>query len=247
MNRLEDLLENIGYSPKKSKIYLAILELGEASILDISRKTGIKRTTVYNLIPELMADGVVQAGSRKSKRFFYIDDPRSLKTGLDMKIQRLERALPQFAALQSILPSKPKITYFEGLGGARELFADTLTSCNSGDTILDYAGLTDFDKLVPEEFSNDYIRQRVAKKIRIKVIAPDSPLAREWQKNDVKELREIKIVPGKDFPFIADAEIYANKVALISFKENFMGVIIESPEIHQLHRMSFELLWKFLK
>lgn len=247
MNKLEDLLENIGYSPKKSKIYLAILELGEASILDIARKTGIKRTTVYNLIPELMADGIVQSGIKKTKRFFYIDDPRSLKAGLDLKIQLLERSLPQFAALQTILPSKPKITYFEGLGGAREILADTITSCNPGDTILDYAGLTDFDKLVPESFAEDYIRQRVAKKIRVRGIAPDSPLAREWQKNDVKELREIKIIPGKDFTFAADAEIYANKVSFISFKENFMGVIIESPEIHQLHRMSFELLWGLLK
>lgn len=247
MKKLEHVLESIGFGPKKSQIYLAILELGEATVLDISRKTGIKRTTIYNLLPELMADGFVQSTNRKDTSIFYIDDPRSLRSSLDEKIKKVEKSMPEFLALQNILPQKSKMTYYEGMGGARELLMSTLTSCNPGDTILAYNGLTDFSKLVTEDFADYYIRQRIAKKIGIKLIAPDSPLARLWKETDVKELRETKIVTEKDFSFSADVEIYANKVALSSFKESFMGVIIENPEINKLHRMSFELLWRSLK
>jgi len=48
------------------------------------------------------------------------------------------------------------------------------------------------------------------------------------------------------FRFDADTEIYANKVALISYRENFLGVIIESKEISQMQRSAFELMWSLL-
>ena len=42
-------------------------------------------------------------------------------------------------------------------------------------------------------------------------------------------------------------EIYANKVALISYRENFLGVIVESKEINQMQRAAFELMWDSLE
>ena len=49
------------------------------------------------------------------------------------------------------------------------------------------------------------------------------------------------------YRFNADMEIYANKVALISYRENFLGVIVESKEINQMQRAAFELMWNSLQ
>ncbi len=247
MNDTERTLENIGFSKKKAKIYLAILELGEASVIEIGKKSGLKRTTVYNIIPELITEGLVKKSIKNKKRFFFIEDPALLKTNIEEKMNAIKKSLPELKAMQTLIPYKPKITFYEGLGGAKDLYRDTLNSLLPGGTILSFTGLTDFYELIPKDFSRWYIEERIKRKIRIKVITPKSKTADEWQKNAAKELREIKIINNPDFKFDGDTEIYGNKVALISYKENFMGVIIESKEISQMQRTAFELLWNSLK
>lgn len=243
MNELTKSLKNIGLSQKKADIYLALLELGEATVIEISRKTRIKRTTIYNLLPEMINDGMVKATAKRKKRLFFIEDPAQLKSDLEAKLRTIEKTLPELKAMQNILPHKPKITFYEGLGGMRELYQDTLNTLSPGDTIRSFTGLSDFYKLIPKEFSEWYIEERVKKKIRVKIISPASEVSNEWRNNSMQELREIKLIDNPDFKFNADTEIYGNKIALLSYKENFMGVIIESKEINQMQRMAFELMW----
>lgn len=244
---IENTLQAIGFSRKKAKIYLAILELGEASVIDIAKKAGLKRTTVYNILPELIADGLVKKSIKNKKRFFFIEDPSLIKTSLEEKMGVIEKSLPELKAMQNIIPSKPKITFYEGLGGAKDLYRDTLNSLPAGGTLLSYTGLTNYYEVIPKDCSEWYIKERVKRKIRVKVIALKSKIADEWQKNAAKELREIKIVSNPDFKFDGDTEIYGNKIALISYKENFMGVIIESKEISQMQKTAFQLMWDSLK
>lgn len=243
---VENTLQDIGFSKKKARIYLAVLELGEASVIEIAKKTNLKRTTVYNILPELITEGLVKKSVKNKKRFFFIEDPTSLKTNMGEKMNAIEKSLPELKAMQTIIPYKPRITFYEGMGGAKDLYRDTLDSLSPGDTILSFTGLTDFYELIPKDFSQWYIKERVKRKIRIKIITPKSKAADEWQKNAAKELREIKIVNNADFKFNGDTEIYGNKIALISYKENFMGVIIESKEISEMQRTAFELLWDSL-
>jgi len=247
MENLEKTLKDLGFSDKKSAIYLALLELGEASIIEIARKSDIKRTTVYNILPKLTADGLDKKGVKSKKTIFYVDDPRKIKTELEEKLHKANTLLPELLAIQNILPNKPKITFYEGLGGMKDLYRDTLNSLSPGDTLLSFTGLTDFKHLMPQDFADWYIAERAHKKIRIKVIASDSETARAWKSAAQAELREIKIITDQKIKFDADTEIYGHKIALISYKENFMGVIIESVEISQMQRMSFELMWNLLK
>lgn len=244
---VENNLQTIGFSKKKAKIYLAVLEIGEASVIEIAKKAGLKRTTVYNILPELITEGLIKKSIKNKKKFFFIEDPAIIKTNLEEKMNAVEKSLPELKAMQTIIPYKPKITFYEGLGGAKDLYRDTLNSLSPGGTLLSYTGLTDFYDLIPKDFSRWYIEERAKRKIRIKIITPKSKTTDEWQKNATRELREIKIVNNADFKFDGDTEIYGNKIALISYKENFMGVIIESQEISQMQRTAFQLLWDLLE
>lgn len=51
------------------------------------------------------------------------------------------------------------------------------------------------------------------------------------------------IITQTPYHFAGDIEIYKNKVAIISYKENFMGLIIKSKEIANMLRAVFELTW----
>lgn len=247
MKDIQSSLEYIGLKPKEAKIYLAILELGQASVVQIARKAGIKRTTVYNILPDFINRGIITSTVKKKRKVYFVEDPRSLKNDIKEKESAIDKFLPELFAIQNILPSKPRITFYEGVGGMKDLYQDTLESCNGGDVILSYTGLSDFSKLVPPEYADYYIQERIKRRIRIRIIASDSPFAQSWENAAIRELREIRIVKDLSFQFNADMEIYANKIAIISYRENFMGVIIESKEINQMQRAAFELMWNSLK
>jgi len=66
-------------------------------------------------------------------------------------------------------------------------------------------------------------------------------------KNAEEEMKEIFLLPENEYNFFGDMEIYGNKVALISYKENFMAVVIESKEIANMQRLMFNLIWNNLK
>ena len=184
MKTLENSLGYIGFKPKEAQIYLALLELGEASIIQIAKKAGIKRTTVYNIIPDFVNRGLITSAVRKKRKVYFIEDPRSLTTDLKERENAIDKLIPELLAIQNILPSKPRITFYEGVGGMKELYQDTLNSLKEGDAILSYTGLSDFSKLMPQEYNDYYIKERVKKKIRIKIIASPSPTAEEWQKTE---------------------------------------------------------------
>lgn len=243
MKDLTSALEGVGFHEKKARIYLALLELGEGSVIEIAKKAGLKRTTVYNILPELLDAGYIRRMQKQKHNLFYVEDVRDLKRSVEEQERSIAAILPQLSAIHNVLPSKPHISFYEGHGGMRALYQDILDSVREGDTVLSFTGLADFHQLVPQEFSEWYIRERVKRKFRARIIAPESPTSQLWLANAPKELRDIRLITNEPFAFNADAEIYGDKVALLSYKEGFMGVIIESKEIAAMHRASFEVMW----
>lgn len=254
MSKKEDIMKNIikklqkdlDFSEKEAKVYVALLELGEGTVIDVAKKTGLKRTTVYNLIPEMVRSGLVKVILKNKKRYFFVEDVRVLQKQAEEKQRKVSKLLPELEALHNILPSKPKITYFEGEGGLKELYWDTLNSSKAGEIIYAYTGMKDFYKIFPVDFAEEYIEERLKRKIPIKVIAPKSKAAQDWVTSAPQKLREIKLIDNPNLVFKADMEIYADKVALITYTPDFVGVIIQSKQIHELLKSSFKMMWGVL-
>ena len=158
MNSLEHALEaTVGLSDKAAKIYIALLQIGEGSVIDIAQKADLKRTSVYNILPDLIRQGLIETTVKNKHRIFFIDDVRRLELDADQRRKSVTALLPQLRAIQNILPQKPKITFYEGVGGMKELYEDTLDSVPSGGTILSYTGLSDFFSMMPKEYYEWYV------------------------------------------------------------------------------------------
>lgn len=57
---ISELLEKLGFTKKETAVYVAVLKHGRLSYTDVSRKTGLNRTTVYSVARELLARGILQ-------------------------------------------------------------------------------------------------------------------------------------------------------------------------------------------
>ncbi|MFH0854627.1 MAG: helix-turn-helix domain-containing protein, partial [bacterium] len=63
MNYSKDL-QQIGLSDKEASVYLAALELGPTNIQALTKKSAIKRSTVYDIIKNLKNHGLMSETTR---------------------------------------------------------------------------------------------------------------------------------------------------------------------------------------
>lgn len=244
------ILETLGLTKEEAQIYLAGLELGETSVQNLAKKAGIKRPTVYKILEKLVEKGMFYQTFKGKKRFFNAENPDKLKASLRQKEMDFSRILPELRSIYNVSDTKPKVKFYEGVVGAISVYEDTLNYLEEGGEMLSYTSIEKLFELFPKDYAEEYFKKRTEKNITAKIIAVDSEESREWKRNAEKERREILLVPEDQnvfFGFFGDTEIYGDKVALISYRENFMAVVIESREIANMQRFIFNLAWEKLK
>lgn len=70
MEKIKKALSYLDLATDEAEVYLAALELGTASVLEISRKISIPRATVYLVIHSLLKKNLlIQTAKGKKKRF----------------------------------------------------------------------------------------------------------------------------------------------------------------------------------
>ena len=238
-------LTELGFSEKEAGVYLASLELGPATTAEISKTAGINRTTGYDILESLIANGLVNPIGKTKVQKYVAENPDKVIVYLENKIkdsqEKLKKAYDLLPELFSVFneKEKPKVKYYEGVAQIKEVFEDTLTAEKE---IVGYAVGTDAFTSVGEEYLRDYFKRRVAKNIRVRVIAPDDPDTLTVIAKDKEELRESLVVPRDKFYFTTETNIYNNKVLIVSWKEKF-AVLVESKEIADAQKKVFELAW----
>lgn len=239
---LEKVLQNIGFSEKESKIYLALLSLKEALPSTVAKKAGTKRPNTYFILEDLAKNGLVSKVKRGGYYHFQAISPNSLIEDYYKKYDDLKNSLPELVTLHESYVAQPQMSLFEGERGIIRIMDDTLTTSTE---ILCWAdvelAVTSFKEYYP-----NYLKKRVEKGIFLKGIFCDDKFARDSKKRSEKELREVCLISKKDYPFKNEINIYDDKVAIISHKDK-VGVIITNQNIADTQRSIFKFAFKYAK
>ncbi len=247
------VFEQLGFAPSEIKVYTALLELDTATVVEVSKKSGIYRTSCYDVLEHLIKRGLVSKFKKKKKTYFSAGDPRRLLNYLDRekdefekqintKKEQIKEVLPELSSLIHPQSTKPKVAFYEGDKGMREAYEDTLTA---KDGILAFANVETVNNGLPNFFPEYYLR-RAKSNIPIKAIFENNDSGRERHSRDAVELRESLVLNETHIHFTPEVNIYNDKMLIASWKEK-MAVIIESKELADLQRQMFQLLWKCLK
>ncbi len=238
-------LQQLNFDEKEADVYLALLELGEANIEQIAKKSGIKRTTVYHVIESLKEKGYIEMSKVGKKTLYYALNPKKIGETLEEKKLVFEKIMPGLLSITNDIEKKPKIRYFEGKEGIREIYKDTLryhgqeTLVWTTEDVLEY-----FDV---EWLWSYYVVKRVENKIWQRTIAPDIDYAQELGESDEKHLRKMRFCSKEQFPMYVDITLYGGRyVGIMSFKDG-LGLIIESEGIYKTLKSIFEMNWMMLE
>ncbi|MDQ1283846.1 MAG: Transcriptional regulator, TrmB [Patescibacteria group bacterium] len=241
--QVEDL-EFFGLDKKETQTYLSLLELGESNIERISNKSGVKRTTLYDVIASLRRKSLVGITVRKNKKYYYAEDPRKLEDQLEERKAKLNTILPELLSIANFIDKKPKIRYFEGIEGIKEVYRDTLNYPKT--ETLAWVSVDAVNHFDIDWLWNFYVLKRAENKIWQRSIAPDVDYMKNVKTHDQKHLRQTRLISPEKFPFEVEINLYGNgSIGIMSFKEQ-IGMIIESKKIYNTLKSIFELNWQSL-
>lgn len=239
-------LEKLGFSRKQCLVYVALLDLGRGTAAEIGKKTGINRTSVYDIVGELEEIGLVSMVASVKKKTYRAEAPEKLPVILEGQAKRLQEMARQsegvVSMLQSVVakaPSKPKIKIYEGESGVKSLYDASLLCKTSIRSFLTADAVEEFDS----EYAQSYFERRAKKGIVIQGILNDSEASREYKKHEKELLRTIRLVPQEKMNIVPEVYIYDDVIAVFSLKEKF-GVSIESKDIATAFRNLYDLAWE---
>ena len=238
----KNILSSLGLSQSQAQVYLAALELGQATMQELSRKSGVKRTSIYNFIDELKERGLIVEARKKKRRVYSATDPERLLEIEKTRMQELEKTLPELKAIQNSSPKKPRVTFYEGLEDVLDVYTDQLKEKK---TVYAFEDLEHMLGVMPKEWATWWPQERSKRNIAFKSILRDSPEARKFTQKNIKYLRESKLIPSGDWK--TEINIYGNKVAIMSFRSDPpFCVVIEDESIAETLGTVWKELWNHL-
>jgi HTH-type transcriptional regulator, sugar sensing transcriptional regulator len=238
LEEAQKTLQDMGLSESEIKVYVAALELGQASIQEIAKKASIPRTSIYNFLSNLMERRLIWETSRKKRKVYSAAHPSHLVEMEKGRVAQVKSIVPELLAVYNKNKHKPRVTFYEGLDGIKQVYADTLVEEEPIIEWTDYQAL----KNALGTYYKEYPVERAKREIVVKSIVSDDKEAHQAVASDAKLLRETKFISAKELA--TDVMVYGEKVALLSLKSTPpFAVLIEDPNLAKTLRVVWQELW----
>jgi|SRR3989344_5476598 len=233
-----DRLETLGFKKKEAKIYLTLLELEESQAGEISKKTQINRTTVYDELESLIGKGLVKFTIQSNKKIFRPVKPKVILEQIKRKQDIAEQILPELNNIYKKNKEKEEHNIFKGRKGIISILQDILN-------YNEYLAFGSSGKFL-ETMKYDFIifqKQKKKLKINARVILSQSS----------KNSEQVKLAYSK-FRYIPDEYtaptttfVYGDNVTIIIWGAIPTAMHTSSKELSKSYKNYFNLLWKIAK
>ena len=256
VNKLElkQKLTLLGLTDNQAEIYLLLLKQGLASLLELSRRININRTTIYRIVEDLkklnLVEEVLDDRGVKVKAVA----PENLNLLLTQKETELTQLKSNISSLISDLSAindqpapSTQVVYFRGQSGLKQLLWNILKA--KGESVG--YGYADWNQSVGRDFAEKLRAERVKRQIFDREIQNTDQLGpmSDWTKiKDYGQIYECRFLDKKIVNIKHDTYIYNDVFAFFYFiKDEMFGLEIHNPEIAKTQKQIFEILWKLAK
>ncbi|GEM_PF-2713410 len=244
---MKKLLLELGLSEREVEAYLALVRAGSSPASLIARELKIPRQTVHSILEKLAQEGIVEKSDRFGVRHFFAD-PNDLILVLDRRKARLERQkqelqkeLPQLLGLQNEKKALPRVRYFEGEEGLKQLFDHIIQFyVKGGEKMFRGYGINKLDAHL-----GGYLRDLIERRGKLGVTThlfiakgdddfhitdAESALGRTVKRLDMPEQEAAMYLVG-------------DRVYHFSYRDN-VGVVVENKSIASILKATFDAQWQ---
>ena len=243
---LEILLQELDFSPSLSRCYIKLLGEGASTPANLSVILKESRTNTYKLLDELVRREVARRIKVKNKFQYEATSPvqlitlaREKKDAAVLHEKHLQQQLPNLLKQYYKHHEQPGIRFFQGKNGIREIFAEQI---RIGKPIQFFKTRADIE-FFGFQFMHEVRGMAPKAGIPRKAFTPDGPeVPVNIVQTDAQALLTRTWYEPEDYTAPVEWSVFGDKVSVISFGEEAIGMIIDSPQIAESLRQMFSLL-----
>ena len=236
---------DVGFSEKEALVYLALLPVDSASVVELSESTGINRTTLYPILEDLIAKKIVVEITEGKKVRFQAEAPERIATfvqGQRAKFEEQEKLLadiiPQMRGFVRQTGEKPVVKYYDGREGILQSIAEYQ---QVGDKDTEEYLIYPRD-VVKNLFSATEIKKstsvRLSHQIHMNSIFTSSE---DYPSNEFASRHRLD--PDK-YKIMCEIGIYADRVRIHTLSQNLSAIYIKSADVAETLKTLFKLAIK---
>lgn len=239
------LLEQAGLNGTQGKAYIALISSGSLTPPSLATKIGIARTNAYEVLKQLEELELVSKTGSGTKISYRPANPVALERLMERRRaevmeheERLRSLMPQLMTYFYTYSEQPGVRFFQGKDGIIEIYEDML---RTRETIYLLRSSAD-DQFLEMAFFDRFRKQRAKLGIETIAMTPDLPSVNHNAEVDALNLFHRTWINPQAYSAPVEWDIYGNKIAIISFGQEAIGMIIESPQIAQAMKQMFTLM-----
>ncbi len=238
-----DQLTRLGLNGRQARVYLAMLQLGPASAIEIAKYTKFKHPTVYDVLDVLEERGLITESLVNGRKVFAPEDPSAFLRIEEERKSALESVLPDLRDLYLGGTHRTRIHFYEGRAGVLAVRSELLNVKSK--EYFYFGAVQEMMRLSSPEEELAYTRERVRRGIRSWSIRNrEREVALDYMQPGEANLRNVRYFPRPMSDSISGLYIYDDKIMVSSaLKENYT-VIIESRELFTLMKALWQCIWE---
>ncbi len=246
----ERLLQDIGLTNGESKVYLALLNLGETKTGELAKKSQVSSSKIYKILDRLEKKGIVGHVLKGKIKYFSATNPKRIidyieekEKILESKKQEIKKIIPEIEKILNNSENKSQAVIYEGFKGVTNLFRNILDDLKKGEEYF-VLGATYGEVKGLRDFFQNYHLKRNEKGIKLKMLA--NLEVKENIEPSTKKNAEIKYLPQ----YLAtkmEIVFYKNKSFIVIWTENPTAFLIQNTESTKSFKSYFDALWKIAK
>ncbi len=252
MDKIRNLLSELGYNENEIAVYTALLQIGKATVLEISKKAKVKRANTYNILKDLVLKGLVNSMQDQKSIKFFAAHPKKILTSLENKLEYTKEMMPEILKLYKEDEDSPVVQ----VENSKEFYEYTgvmvRDAVMKGEEILVFGCVNFFLKESPES-SEPWFKLMKNSKHKVKIlIYVDKNNTDDW--HIVKEYiarchatnnpnLENRVITDMDFPIKTETAIFQNYVIQFTGGKKYNSIVVESPNMANTFKQVFTQIW----
>lgn len=243
------LLEQIGLTEGETKVYLALIKLGETKTGPLAKEAEVSSSKVYKILDRLIKKGLAGHVIKGKIKFFCAVPPKRIIEYMDKKEEELKekkqevlKLIPQLELQQN--KNQPKAVIYEGFKAFTGFFKTIPDQIKPGESYYVIGANYGQDYPGAREFFHNYHRERVKKKIKVKMLA-NFEIKGIIEKATYKNA-DIKYLP-QYFTNNMQITFFNNRVLFTIWESTPITLLLESEEAVKSFKSYFDTLWKIAK
>jgi len=123
---LEQELAQLGLKDNEIKVYIAALELGEPSVGDIEKQSGLHKQLIYNAASSLQEKELISIHEIRGRKRFSVSNPAALEEHARARLEKTQELVPLLFDRANKKRAADKVRTYRDVKGVQQYYLESI-------------------------------------------------------------------------------------------------------------------------